>query len=262
MLLEEFRGHILPQNHPITRHVHTVVSRILEANNLGFVRSSELGFLGSSESVDQTSEFWDVDADKTRAEISKPLSQREWQLVVVNDAKVMNAMALPGAIVVFTGILPVCKDEQGLAAVIGHVARHSGERYSQAKIFLLAAFFLEALGFGHSVTSIVTTFIIELPNSRTQELEADTIGLRLAAKACFDPRAAPELFARLAEVEKGRTGAVNLDFFSTHPLSEKRIRLLEQQLPEAYAIQAASAECGGLSDHMAAFRDSFTGSPW
>jgi len=99
----------------------------------------------------------------------------------------------PGNIVVFTGIIPVAKDEDGLAAVLGHglsstsvrlgsalsygteiahvVARHNAERYSSAKVLLAFATLLEALGLDYGISRLLTTFLLDLPNSRKQELE-------------------------------------------------------------------------------------------
>jgi len=75
---------------------------------------------------------------------------------------------------------------------IAHVvARHNAERYSSMKVLLAFATLLEVLGLDYGIAKLLTTFLLDLPNSRKQELEADVIGLRLAAKACYDPEAAP-----------------------------------------------------------------------
>jgi len=141
-LLAEFRGKILPSNHPITRHVQRVVTSILESSDLGHLRSSE-----PRRSVAQAiDDFWSEDPFTTgrpSGESSTPESGgTEWNLLVVNDPSIVNAMAtfgslsnylsglqlslthtlVTGNIVVFTGILPICKDEDGLAAVLGHGA--------------------------------------------------------------------------------------------------------------------------------------------
>ncbi len=136
-LLSEFKGKILPANHPLTRHVNRVVTRILDASNLGVLKSASPKPLQQTQAHDGT---WDPDGlENGRTEDVVPgAGGRQWELIVVNDDTVVNAAAtygvlvlivmnlfahwveLPGNIVVFTGILPVAKDEQGLAAVLGH----------------------------------------------------------------------------------------------------------------------------------------------
>ncbi|KAG0697831.1 peptidase family M48-domain-containing protein [Suillus ampliporus] len=259
-LLAEFRGKILPSNHPVTRHVQRVVTRVLESSDLGHLRSSEPR-RSPGEALD---DFWSEDPFTTgrpSGESSTPESGgKEWNLLVVNDPAVVNAMATFGNIVVFTGILPICKDEQGLAAVLGHeiahvVARHASERYSSSKVFLGIAFLLQTvLGFDFGITSLISTLLLELPNSRTQEYEADAIGMQLTAKACFDPQAAVEMHARLAKYEQAHGGS-SLEFLRTHPGAERRIKHLEELVPEAYAVQASSPQCAGMQESVSRFRE-------
>ena len=139
----EYRGHILPPNHPITRQIRGIVQAILDANNLGVVKS-ETGSMRSFSAFPGMfggEDTWDPDsgAIDVRPEDGTHLESntREWELIVVDDKKTVNAAALPGkigniyylqtinlstqgAIIVFTGILPVAQDVQGLAAVLGH----------------------------------------------------------------------------------------------------------------------------------------------
>lgn len=104
---------------------------------------------------------------------------------------------MTGNIVVFTGIIPVAKDEDGLAAILGHglyfifgltpldakprteiahvVARHNAERYSSMKVLLAFATLLEVLGLDVGVARVLTTYLLDLPNSRTQELEGSQV---------------------------------------------------------------------------------------
>ncbi|OAX41792.1 hypothetical protein K503DRAFT_684710 [Rhizopogon vinicolor AM-OR11-026] len=259
-LLAEFRDKILPSNHPVTRHVQRVVTNILESSDLGHLRSSEPR-RSLAQAID---DFWSEDPFTTgrpSGESSTPESGgKEWNLLVVNDPSVVNAMATFGNIVVFTGILPICKDEEGLAAVLGHeiahvVARHASERYSSSKVFLAVAFLLQTVfGFDFGITNLISTLLLELPNSRTQEYEADTIGMRLTAKACFDPQAAVAMHARLAKYEQAH-GGTSLEFLRTHPGAERRIKHLEELIPDAYSIQASSPQCAGVQDSMNRFRE-------
>jgi predicted Zn-dependent protease len=168
----------------------------------------------------------------------------QWEFRVIQDDKQANAFALPGGkVAVYTGILPITRDEAGLAAVLGHeighvLARHGGERVSQqmgvqtvtqvlagmassnpATVQLVSA----ALGAGASVGVL-------LPWGRAQESEADHLGLILMAKAGYDPRAALDLWKRMAEASKGQRPP---EFLSTHPSEATRIQQIEGWLPEA-----------------------------
>lgn len=168
----------------------------------------------------------------------------QWEFRVIQDDKQANAFALPGGkVAVYTGMLSVTRDEPGLAAVLGHeiahvLARHGGERLSQqmgvqtvtqllagmassnpATVQLVAA----ALGAGAQVGVL-------LPWGRAQESEADHVGLILMAKAGYDPRAALDLWKRMADAAKGQRPP---EFLSTHPAEATRIQQIESWLPEA-----------------------------
>ncbi|KAN0075280.1 Peptidase family M48 domain containing protein [Tylopilus felleus] len=252
-LVSEFEGKILPAQHPVTRHVHRVVSHLLEASDLGTLRSS-----GLPKSLTDDDGFWHDDPMDSHT--SPDRSVKEWNLLVVNDPKIVNALASFGTIVVFTGILPVCRDEQGLAAVVGHeighaVARHASERYSSSKILILLAILLQAVGIDFGVARLLNYLLFKLPNSRTQELEADTLGMRIAARACYDPQSAVEMHMRLAKASE--TGGISgLEFLRTHPVPERRIKHLEELVPEAYEIRASSPKCVGVRDSIEQFRGS------
>jgi len=235
-----------------------VVDRILQANDLGHVRTPHPAGV-----VQQAvGSFWEPeDEHRGRTEELNPeVGGREWELLVVNDERVVNAMAAYGNVVVFTGILPVARNEEGLAAVLGHeiahcVARHNSEKVSSSKVILAIATLLAAMGLDFGVSDWLSTLLLELPNSRTVELEADAIGLKLSAKACYDPRAVPEMFMRLGQMEAKQGGLGQLGFLRTHPLSKTRVEQLERKLHEAYDIQAANPACSGVSDQLALFQD-------
>ncbi|KAF8436894.1 peptidase family M48-domain-containing protein [Boletus edulis BED1] len=259
-LLSEFEGRILPAKHPITRHVHRVVSGLLEASDLGTLGPSDPSV---SPAVDDG--FWRDDpfaAARPHDPHTSP-GGKEWNLLVVNDPKIVNALASFGTIVVFTGILPVCKDEQGLAAVVGHeighaVARHASERYSSSKILILLAILLQAVGIDFGVARMLNYLLFKLPNSRTQELEADTLGMRIAAKACYDPRSAVEMHTRLARASESGGVGFTLEFLRTHPVPERRIKHLEELVPEAYEIIAANPQCAGIRNSVEQFLGAIT----
>ncbi|KAH8105371.1 peptidase family M48-domain-containing protein [Cristinia sonorae] len=263
-LLHEFKGKILPADHPLTRHVRRVVTRLLDANDLGTLRSSGLPRRLQHQHQSDPDGLWNPDAEEVgrTEDVAPGVGGREWELLVVNDDKVVNAMASYGNVIVFTGILPVAKDEEGLAAILGHeighvVARHNSERYSQTKIFIGLAYLLNILGLDFGFSQLALTLLYQLPNSRAHEYEADKIGLSICAKACYDPRASPAMFDRLRKFE-GRTW----DFMSTHPAGEKRIKQLEAMLPQAYELRAASPACGGMGDAFGAFSEVFGSARW
>ncbi len=172
------------------------------------------------------------------------LPDAQWEFVLFDD-KNANAFCLPGGKVgVYTGILPITKDEAGLATVIGHevahaVARHGGERISEGLLLQLGGVALDtamknntstarqialgAYGLGGQVG-------VALPHSRKQELEADHIGLLYMARAGYDPRTAVEFWQRFATY-KG--SGQQLEFLSTHPVDSRRIQQLEAMMPQA-----------------------------
>lgn len=166
---------------------------------------------------------------------------KQWEYKVIDDPNQANAFALPGGkIAVYTGILPITRDEVGLAAVLGHevahvTARHSGERMSQQVAAQMGLGVVGSiLGASPQTTETLGGVVVSgllLPFGRRQESEADHIGLVYMAKAGYDPRAARDLWVRMAEASKGRSKTP--EFLSTHPSEETRIKQIEGWLPEA-----------------------------
>lgn len=173
----------------------------------------------------------------------------QWEFVVF-DSKQANAFCLPGGKVgIYTGILPITKDEAGLATVIGHeiahaVARHGAERVSEGILLQTGGGLL-----GASLSSadprtqvlVMTAYGIgakvgrELPHSRGQESEADHIGLIYMARAGYDPAAAVGFWQRFADHSRSQGGGGTPAFLRTHPLDTVRIQQIQQWLPEAKA---------------------------
>lgn len=182
-------------------------------------------------------------------------SGQAWEIVVF-DSEQVNAFALPGAkIGVYTGMIRFAENQDQLAAVIGHevghvIARHSNERVSEQQAAALAqggfALVLEGfqtdpntrnaimagLGIGHQ-------FGRALPHSRTQETEADVIGLDLMAQAGFRPSAAPALWDLMAA-----RGESPPEFMSTHPSPDRRARELRERLASVEAKYEAAQAAG------------------
>jgi predicted Zn-dependent protease len=172
-----------------------------------------------------------------------------WEFNLV-DKNEINAWCMPGGkVVVYTGLLPVARNENALAVVMGHeiahaVAGHGGERMSQAMI-------AQGLGtIGNIATSgnpsvnllfdnifgigAQTGFL--LPNSRKHELEADRFGLYFSAMAGYDPREAVPFWQRMAQAG----GQKPPEFLATHPSDERRIQQLEHYMDEAIRYYNAS----------------------
>jgi len=176
--------------------------------------------------------------------LASRLEGYEWEFnLVQNDA--VNAWCMPGGkVVVYTGILPVARDEQGLAVVMGHeiahaIAEHGSERMSQQLVAQLGGVALsEALRSRPQQTQQLwmaafgagAQYGALLPFSRLQESEADRLGLIFMAMAGYDPKAAPAFWQRMAD---SKQGASPPEFMSTHPSDATRIRKLEELIPEA-----------------------------
>lgn len=176
------------------------------------------------------------------------LPNARWEFVLFEEDS-PNAFALPGGKVgVYTAILPITKDEAGLATVIGHeiahaVARHGAERMSHGMLVQLGGAGLSAaLGSDAGVTGelimqaygVGSQLGVMLPYSRTQELEADELGLLYMARAGYDPREAIAFWKRFAAYNAERGGAPPA-FLSTHPLDQRRIAQLQRLMPRAMA---------------------------
>ena len=168
----------------------------------------------------------------------------QWEFKLIADDKQANAFALPGGkVAVYTGILPITRDESGLAVVLGHeighvLAHHGGERLSQQMGVQTATQLLAGMASSNPATvQLVSATLgagaqvgVMLPWSRQQESEADHIGLILMAKAGYDPHAAVGLWQRMQEAAKGQRPS---EWLSTHPAEATRIEQIQGWLPEA-----------------------------
>ena len=177
------------------------------------------------------------------------LPNAQWEFVLFESAEA-NAWCLPGGKVgVYTGILPITKDEAGLATVIGHevahaTAHHGAERMSQQMAAQLGGNVADLLVSGKSQTTqayvgqaygLVSEVGVMLPYSRKHESEADYIGLLYMARAGYDPAAAVAFWERFSEYNRKHGGSQGLSFLRTHPLDKLRIQDLKARLPKARA---------------------------
>ena len=176
-------------------------------------------------------------------DLESRIENYEWEYnVLASEQK--NAFALPGGKIAFyEGIMPVCRDDNGVAVVMSHeiahaIARHGNERMSQALVVNMGGIALsEALNTQPQLTQelAMTAFGIGaqvgvmLPYSRLHESEADELGLYFMALAGYDPRKAPEFWTRM--MNEG--GARPPEFLSTHPDPETRISDLNKHMDKA-----------------------------
>lgn len=176
--------------------------------------------------------------------LSSELDGFQWEFNLIDDPNTVNAWCMPGGKVAFyTGIMPICKDEAGVAVVMGHevahaIANHGRERMSQGLLAnlglssvsvamgqnptLTQQVFMQAVGVG--------TQIGMLKFSRQHESEADRIGLIFMTMAGYDPHEAPKFWERMTAMSGG--GAPP-EWLSTHPSHETRIKDLNEAIPEA-----------------------------
>jgi predicted Zn-dependent protease len=176
--------------------------------------------------------------------LSAKLEGYQWEFNLVDDANV-NAWAMPGGkVVVYSGLLPVARNEAGLAVVMGHeiahaFARHGAERMSQGLLVEFGGMalskatakypaqtqnlFLRSYGIGTQVG-------ILLPYSRTHESEADHLGLIFMAMAGYNPNEAITFWERMAASKKGPQPP---EILSTHPADATRIRKIKELIPGA-----------------------------
>ena len=218
-VISKNRGNILPAGDPIVEKVRDVGNRLRHAAEDPQLRKK----LGIS-----------------------PDLKLDWEFNVIRSNQI-NAFCLPGGkVAVYTGILPVCETEAGLAVVMGHeighaLARHGAERMTQEEMVSIgqAAVASTLGGLDPRSQQMVMGMLgaganigVLLPFSRSHESEADHIGIDLMAAAGYDPNEAPRFWMRMSRA----TGAGGPEFLSTHPSHETRISDLQQWVREAMPL--------------------------
>jgi predicted Zn-dependent protease len=177
--------------------------------------------------------------------LSDQLKGYKWEFNLIENDETVNAWCMPGGKVAFyTGIMPVCKTEEGVAVVMGHeiahaIARHGNERMTQGLIQQFGGLALayavkdkpaEAQQLFMTAYGAGTTVGAMLPFSRLQESEADRMGLIFMAMAGYNPNEAPVFWERMAA---NSGGSAPPEFLSTHPSHSTRIADLKAEIPEA-----------------------------
>ncbi|MFH7019177.1 M48 family metallopeptidase [Flavobacterium sp. FlaQc-47] len=235
--------------------------------NLNFVSNSELfpssfqqynAFIAENKVITGTADAKRVEAVGARIKSAAEkyltylgqaqyLSDYRWEYKLV-DNKEVNAWCMPGGkIVVYSGILPVTQNEAGLATVMGHevshaLANHGAQRMSAAQLQQIGGAALGAATSGKSESTqqifaqaygLGSEVGVMLPFSRSNETEADKIGLTLMAIAGYNPDDAISFWTRMS-AKSGAAGTP--EFMSTHPSDASRIANLKSLIPEARAM--------------------------
>tara|TARA_B100001175_G_C19462820_1_gene617457 strand:- start:54 stop:881 length:828 start_codon:yes stop_codon:yes gene_type:complete len=177
--------------------------------------------------------------------MKNPTQGFNWEYILIDDDKVKNAWCMPGGkIAVYSGILGITKNTNGLAAVMGHeiahaVAKHSIERASTSVLLQTGTQIIDIATGGKLSTINKTTGMntvgllsqigILNPFSRKQESEADYLGLIFSSLSGYDAREAPKIWERMKDANKGKEPP---EFMSTHPSSNNRIKNLNGWMNE------------------------------
>jgi predicted Zn-dependent protease len=176
-----------------------------------------------------------------RAGINDPTVNFSWEYILIDNKKIKNAWCMPGGkIAIYTGILDVTKNIDGLASVMGHeiahaVAKHSVERASRGALLQTGTSLLDIFSGGKlaqinratgmNTVGLLSQIGIMNPFSRTQESEADYLGMIFTSLSGYDVRETKKLWERMKEANKGKEPP---QFLSTHPSSSKRIKDLKE----------------------------------
>ena len=171
-----------------------------------------------------------------------PTENFQWEFVLVDDDQTKNAWCMPGGKIAFySGILPIAKNDDGIASIMGHeiahaVARHSAERASRSILMDAGTYAFERLVLGTSLTGYSRDLYgqlrqlgLELPFNRSQESEADYLGLIFMSLAGYNTEESYKVWERMKEDIGGKSPS---EFWSTHPSPDNRINKLKDWIPD------------------------------
>ncbi len=176
-----------------------------------------------------------------QSNLPDPTTNFDWEYILIENKKVKNAWCMPGGkIAVYTGILDVTKNTNGLAAVMGHeiahaVAKHSVERASRGVLLNTGTQIFDIISGGklssvNRVTGMNTVGLLSQigimnPFNRKQESEADYLGMIFSSLSGYDIRETVKIWERMKKMNKGKTPP---EFMSTHPSADNRIKKITQ----------------------------------
>jgi len=172
-----------------------------------------------------------------RSNLNDPTTNFDWEYILIDNKKIKNAWCMPGGkIAIYTGILDITKNTNGLAAVMGHeiahaVAKHSVERASRGVLLRTGTTVIDiATGgklskvnraTGMNTVGLISQLGLMNPFNRKQESEADYLGLIFSSLSGYDIRETTKIWERMKEANKGKEPP---EFMSTHPSSDNRIK--------------------------------------
>lgn len=178
------------------------------------------------------------------------LNTFKWEVIVV-DQDIMNAFCLPGGkIVVFTGLLNKFRSDTEIATVLGHevghvVARHGAEKLTQGVWLGFLQLIVLSIVYMPALVSSTSNLLLTLPFSRRMESEADHIGLMLMAAAGYNPRIAPTVYEKMAQLGKEPE---LLQYASSHPSGKKRAEALRESTTMQEAVRIYSDRLAGQGE--------------
>jgi predicted Zn-dependent protease len=188
---------------------------------------------------DSISEYFD------KENLDDPTKNFDWEYILIDKKKVRNAWCMPGGkIAIYTGILDVTKNTNGLAAVMGHeiahaVAKHSVERASRGTLLNVGTKIIDIASggilsdinrtTGQNTVGLLAQLGILNPFNRKQESEADYLGMIFSSLSGYDIRETTKIWERMKKLNKGKEPP---EFMSTHPSSDNRIRDLKEKMNE------------------------------
>lgn len=231
MIMQQDKDAILPAWDPRTRMVERVMTKLIPASGLEHV---------------------------------------DWEVHVIQSDEA-NAFVIPGGkVFVYSGILPIAKNDDGLAAILGHeishnLAQHAAEnmsRYVLLEPVRWVFIFLDYAGYTGGIGRFIGDILMDLgmmrPASRRQESEADYIGLLMMAKSCYDPNEAVKVWERMEKFQRAAGNSIP-QWLSTHPSDSTRIDAMTKWLPSAEEARSES-ECGVTLGYSKEFQAA-TGGP-
>ncbi len=180
-----------------------------------------------------------------QAKLKDPTTNFNWEYILIDNKKVKNAWCMPGGkIAIYTGLLDITKNKNGLAAIMGHevahaVAKHSVERASRG-VLINTTFQITDILTGGKISQVNRTtgmdtvgLLAQLglmnPFNRKQETEADYLGMIFSSLSGYDVRETSKIWERMREANKGKEPP---EFFSTHPSSTNRINQINDWMNE------------------------------
>ncbi|KAI5965789.1 OMA1 [Candida pseudojiufengensis] len=228
-IMAQYGSMILPHSNPLYGRISSIMNRLLKTA---------------------------IDNDKENPKQQQHLKNLHWEInIIQNDKLPPNAFILPnGKIFIFSSILPICENDDGIATVLAHelshqLAQHSSEQLSSQPIYMFLSTVLYSLTGISWFNDLLINGIFTMPASREMETEADHIGCEILAASCYNPDQAIQFWKRMGIMEQkmtkqqggvGGAGSSLVEWFSTHPATNKRIHDIESWMPHLREISESS----------------------